>query len=125
VLVIDDEAYIRDVIGSMLRFCGYLGFFAADGLSGIEVYQRNRDKISLVLVDMMMPGLDGPSTMRMLRDLNPDVRLIAMSGMLENAALGPGSELDKVELLRKPIAAEALLNTIGQVINRNDPVANA
>ncbi|HEU5077940.1 MAG TPA: PAS domain S-box protein [Opitutaceae bacterium] len=121
VLVIDDEAYIRDVIASMLRYCGYTGFFAADGLKGIEVYQRNHDKIALVLVDMMMPGLDGASTMRMLRDLNPEVKLIAMSGMLENATIGPDTDLEKVELLRKPIAAEELLSTIGAAIGGKVP----
>jgi CheY-like chemotaxis protein len=66
---------------------------------------------------MMMPGLDGASTMRLLRDLNPEVRLVAMSGMLENAAFATGSELENVELLRKPITAEALLTTIARALS--------
>lgn len=117
ILIVDDEVYIRDVIGTMLRYCGYRGFFAAGGLDSLDVYQKHQHEIALVLVDMMMPGLDGGSTMRLLRDLNPDVRLVAMSGMLENASLGSGSELDNVELLRKPITAEALLTTIARALN--------
>jgi len=116
ILVIDDEPYIRDVVGSMLRYCGYRGFFAPNGLSGVETYQRHRDEIALVLVDMMMPGLDGAETMRLLRDLNPEIRLVAMSGMLESSAFGAGSDLESVELIRKPITAEALLSKIASVL---------
>jgi PAS domain S-box-containing protein len=116
VLVIDDETYIREVIASMLRFCGYRGFFADSGLRGVEMYQQNRDEISVALVDMMMPGLDGVATIRLLHDLNPDLRLIAMSGMLENASLGSDSDLQNVDLLRKPITAETLVSTIGNAI---------
>ncbi|HEY9155541.1 MAG TPA: ATP-binding protein, partial [Opitutaceae bacterium] len=117
ILVIDDEPYIREVIGSMLRYCNFRGFFGSNGHEGVALYKENRDKISLALVDMMMPGLDGEGTMRMLRKLNPSLKLIAMSGMLENAAITPGSELQDVELLRKPIAAETLMKTIVRTIH--------
>jgi len=112
ILVVDDEPYIREVIGSMLRYCNFHGFFGSNGHEGVALYQANRDKISLALVDMMMPGLDGEGTMRMLRKINPSIKLLAMSGMLENAAITPGSALEGVELLRKPIAAETLMKTI-------------
>jgi PAS domain S-box-containing protein len=117
VLVIDDEAYIRDVVATMLRYCGYTGFLASSGAAGLDLYQKHRDEIALALVDMMMPGLDGATTMRLLRDLNPDLRIIAMSGMLENAALGPESGLENVELVPKPITAEGLLTKIAAVLS--------
>jgi PAS domain S-box-containing protein len=117
ILVVDDEPYIREVIGSMLRYCNFRGFFGANGHEGVALYQENSDKISLALVDMMMPGLDGEGTMRMLRKLNPSIKLVAMSGMLENAAITPGSELEGVELLRKPIAAETLMKTIVKTLH--------
>jgi CheY-like chemotaxis protein len=119
ILVVDDEPYIREVIGSMLRYCNFRGFFGANGHEGVALYKENRDKISLALVDMMMPGLDGEGTMRMLRKLNPSIRLLAMSGMLENAAITPGSELEGVELMRKPIAAETLMKTIVKTLRAN------
>ncbi|PTY02532.1 hybrid sensor histidine kinase/response regulator [Opitutaceae bacterium EW11] len=120
ILVIDDEPYIRDVVGSMLKYCGYRGYFAASGHKGIEVYQKHQDEIALAIVDMMMPGLDGAATMRHLRELNPEARLIAMSGMLENSSFGPGSGLEGVELLRKPITAEDLLTKIAAVLGREE-----
>lgn len=116
VLVIDDEHFIRDVVGSMLRYCGYTGFFAASGLAGIQTYQQHRDQIALALVDMMMPGLDGATTIRALRDMNPEIRVIAMSGMLESSDFAPGTNLENVELLRKPVSAEALLTKIAEVL---------
>lgn len=123
ILVIDDEPYIRDVVGSMLRYCGYRGFYAPNGLSGVETYQRHRDEVSLVLVDMMMPGLDGAETMRLLRDLNPDILLVAMSGMLESTAFGAGSDLEMIELIRKPITAESLLTKIATVLARRNTLS--
>lgn len=119
ILVIDDEPYIRDVVGSMLRYCGYRGFFAPSGLAGIEIYQQHRDQISLVLIDMMMPGLDGAATIGLLRDINPEVVLVAMSGMVESSIFTSGSELENVELLRKPITAEALLKTIAAILAKH------
>ena len=92
VLVVDDEPYIRDVIATMLRYCGYKPFKAGSGAAGIELFQQHREEIDLALVDMI--------------------------GMLENAAFSPGSELEGVELLRKPITADALLSTLGGVLSR-------
>ena len=121
ILVVDDEPYIRDVIGTMLRYCGYKPFKAGSGSAGIELYQRHRDEIDLALVDMMMPGLDGAATMRHLRELDPNLILIAMSGMLENAAFGPGSGLENIELLRKPITTDTLLTSIATALTRGAP----
>jgi signal transduction histidine kinase len=116
VLVVDDEPYIRDVISSMLRFCNYRSFPAAGGQAGIELYRQNHHEIELALVDMMMPGMDGLTTMKRLREINAHLPIIAVSGMLDNAQLGPESGLDRVELLRKPITAELLLNKIARVL---------
>ncbi len=118
ILVIDDEAYIRDVVASILRYCGYRGFFASNGLEGLQVYRQNQDKISLVIVDMMMPVLDGPSTIKALRENNPSLRVVAMSGMLDHTVFEKDPSLRGVQLLRKPIAAEDLLGVMGATLSR-------
>jgi two-component system, cell cycle sensor histidine kinase and response regulator CckA len=117
VLVIDDEPYIREVISSMLRFCNYRSFPAAGGQAGIDLYREKVGEIELALVDMMMPGIDGATTMKRLRQINPHLPMIAVSGMLEESQLGDDSELKGVELLRKPITAEVLLNRIAAVLS--------
>jgi CheY-like chemotaxis protein len=117
ILVIDDEGYIRDVIGSTLRYCGYRTFIAAGGQAGLDLYQENCDEIDMALVDMMMPGLDGIATMKRLREMNPQLRLLAMSGMLENELLDNRDGLRGLGFLRKPVTVEGLLGKIAEVLN--------
>jgi PAS domain S-box-containing protein len=120
ILVIDDELYIREVIGSMLQYCGYQPIFAASGDDGVKIFQERHRDISLALVDMMMPGIDGVATIRMLREINAALPVIAVSGMLENEQINQIESSDRVELLRKPITAEALLTKIASVLPKRN-----
>jgi PAS domain S-box-containing protein len=116
VLVIDDEVFIREAVTSMLRHCGYTAFVAETGREGISLYLKNRDKIRLALVDIMMPGLDGFTTIRLLRDASPDLKIVAISGMLDNERFGTAPELRGVDLLRKPVSAEVLMGKIAAAL---------
>jgi CheY-like chemotaxis protein len=116
VLIVDDEISIREVVSSMLRYCGYKPFAAESGLTGLEIYRKHRDEISLALVDMMMPGIDGINTMRLLRELNPKLAMIALSGMLDNDQITTSAGFTDVELLRKPITAASLLGKIASTL---------
>jgi len=79
ILVVDDDAANRDVISQMLTSLGYTVFTAHNGLQAIEVYEKRRD-IDLVILDMIMPGLNGGETFDKIRNINPDVRVILSSG---------------------------------------------
>ena len=119
VLVIDDESFIRDVVGAMLRHCGYREFLAESGEAGLELYRNRRDQIQLALVDMMMPGMDGAATVAELRQLEPQLPIIVVSGMLENDQVGAAGVIANVDLLRKPITAEALLTKIADTLAKS------
>ncbi|MDH3529852.1 MAG: response regulator, partial [Acidobacteriota bacterium] len=75
---------------------------------------QNKD-IDIVLTDMAMPYLDGPSTIRALRKINPKLKVIGASG-LANATIGPSNELNLQGYLQKPFTTEALLETIAEVL---------
>ncbi|HKS24266.1 MAG TPA: response regulator [Thermoanaerobaculia bacterium] len=107
VLVIDDEMTIRDVTASTLQSSGYRVLTAAGGSEGITLYERNPD-VAVVLVDMLMPGVDGPATTRGLRKMNPNVRVIGMIGYTRQRMSGPAPDL----LLQKPFRAADLLAAI-------------
>lgn len=107
VLVIDDEMTIRDVTASTLRSSGYRVLTAAGGSEGIALYERNPD-VAVVLVHMLMPVVDGPATIRGLRKLNPNVRVIGMIGYTRQRMSGPAPDL----LLQKPFRAADLLAAI-------------
>src|SRR3954470_11871134 len=67
VLVVDDEECVRDVLDAMLRQQGFAVWLAADGWEALEVYRLHLAAIDLVLLDVRMPGLDGPATLTALR----------------------------------------------------------
>jgi CheY-like chemotaxis protein len=111
--VIDDEMAIRDVTAATLKSFGYRVLTAADGSEGIALYAQNPD-VAIVLTDMLMPVLDGPTTIRALRKLNPRLRIIGMSGYTRqrmNAAAAPDL------LLQKPFRAADLLNAISSTLS--------
>jgi PAS domain S-box-containing protein len=117
VLVIDDEKIVRDVFASILKRSGYRVFTACDGQSGVTLYSKNHDEIALVIVDMMMPGLDGRAVIRLLRKVNAEVRTLVVSGMLENDRLSVDGEFADVELVRKPVMSDVLLGKVAEQLS--------
>ena len=84
VLLVDDEESIRAVGQDMLQELGFSVLTASDGREGIDVFERHRDEISCVLLDLTMPRLDGEQTFRELRKIDPEVRVIISSGYNEH-----------------------------------------
>lgn len=119
VLVIDDEAAIREILQRVLEQFGYRVLIAADGLEGIGLFRAKRSEISAVLTDLMMPTIQGPEVIAELRDMDPDVRIVAMSGALElqtRLAEIPG----RLVLLHKPVSADRLLTVLKNVLPSPD-----
>lgn len=111
VLIIDDEEAIREITAATLRSYGYDVISAADGSEGVALYAQN-PKTAVVLTDMLMPILDGPTTIRALRRVNPNVRIIGMSGFASRPGNGPHPDI----LLQKPFRAADLLSAIQSVL---------
>jgi CheY-like chemotaxis protein len=119
ILVIDDETAVRDITRITLESYNYRVITASDGAEGLACYAQQRKDVSVVLLDMMMPILDGPATTRALQTINPDVRIIAASGLLDNARnSGVSGRMSPAvrAVLAKPYTAEKLLTTLDEVI---------
>jgi CheY-like chemotaxis protein len=80
VLVIDDSQPVRDILLALLSRSGYRVAQAADGEQGIALYRDHHRDISLVLLDVQMPRKSGMTTLTELREINPDVRCLLMTG---------------------------------------------
>src|SRR5207248_6514972 len=89
-LVVDDEQAIRDLARTMLEAYGYRVLTAADGREALAVFSDHRAEVQAVIVDMAMPVMDGPATIRALRRLDPDLRIAVATGL---AAGGQGAEV--------------------------------
>jgi PAS domain S-box-containing protein len=116
VLVVDDEAAIREITRTTLENFGYTALTASDGTEAVALYAQNRDSIGVVLTDMMMPYLDGTATIRALQKINPTVKVIASSGLADDGKATEAGDLGVKTFLSKPYTAEDLLNAIAEVL---------
>lgn len=116
VLIVDDEAAIRDITKETLEVYGYRVLTAQNGVEGLKAYEANRKEIDLVSTDMMMPYMDGGVLIRTLQRIDPNVKVIAVSGLMdgENAEIMAKTKVHG--FLQKPFKADKLLLTINSVL---------
>jgi two-component system, cell cycle sensor histidine kinase and response regulator CckA len=117
ILVVDDEASIREITKSTLKAFGYSVLTASDGTEAVALYAQNKDKVEMVLTDMMMPYMDGPATIRALQRIDPHVKIIASSGLSENGRAAEAAGIGVNKFLSKPYTAEKLLRAIAELLN--------
>ncbi len=116
VLVAEDEDSVREVTISTLEKYGYNVLTANDGAQAVAEYAQNTDKTKVILMDMMMPVMDGHASIRAIRKINPEVKIIAVSGLAEKDKLKNVAGYTNA-FLPKPYTAERLLKTIHEVLN--------
>ena len=119
ILVVDDEAIIRDTLEATMERYGYKALTAEDGAQAVALYSKYQDKISVVLTDMMMPFMDGPATIRALQRIDPDVKIIGASGLSENEKLIETRNLKIHGFLHKPFTTRDLLKLLAAALGRN------
>ncbi len=117
ILVVDDEAPIVEITKTALKTHNYKVFTANDGIEALAFYAEHQDEISLVLTDMMMPSMDGSTTIRTLQKLNPQLKIIAISGLASNEQVASEAGVGVKAFLSKPYTARELLNTINGVLS--------
>jgi signal transduction histidine kinase len=114
ILVVDDEAAIREITRRTLERAGYRVLLAADGSEAVAMFTAHRGTIAVVLTDMMMPVMDGPATIEALRAIDPAVRIVAASGLTMDA------QAQHVKrFLPKPYRAETLLRALKDTLAEN------
>jgi PAS domain S-box-containing protein len=116
ILVVDDEESIREITRGTLETFGYRVVTANDGTEALALYADKKNEIAAVLTDMVMPFMDGPATIRALQRMNPDVRIIAASGLGAGQRGAEGALEGVAVFLNKPYTAEKLLKTLAKVL---------
>ncbi|MDZ7992776.1 MAG: response regulator [Nostoc sp. EfeVER01] len=117
ILVVDDEAAIQEITTTSLEAHNYKILVASDGIEAIALYAQNRDKISAVLMDIMLPSLDGLTAMRTLQKINPQVRIIASSGLMSDNKLSAVAAIGVNTFLSKPYTVNELLLSLQKVLS--------
>ncbi len=116
ILIVDDEPAIRDIAGRILSTHGYRTLTACDGNEAITLFEQNRDKVKAIISDFMMPHMDGPTTIRGLRKVNPNVKTIMITGLGEDARVAEAKAAGSDFVLSKPFTAEQLLVSLKQLL---------
>ncbi len=118
ILLVDDDGGIRDSVSAFLKGNGYGVLTAVDGLDAVEKYGKTNDRsIDLVILDMVMPRMDGKEALIKMKEINPSVKAIGITGYTnytqeEMAAIG------MKKMLHKPFAFEELSNAVAEYIRR-------
>ena len=120
VLLADDEETVRLVGGQMIERLGLEPILAAGGEEALELFERDRDGIACVLLDLTMPGMSGEQTFDSLKEIDPDVQVVLCSGYNENDATQHFKGKGLAGFLQKPFTMRTLKEKLDLVLGADD-----
>jgi len=112
ILVVDDDELVRISVANLLQALGFTTSEASDGLEAIRLYQSRHGEFSLVLMDIVMPNLDGIDASKEIKTHDPAVKVVLMSGYSDR----PVVEAEADAFLSKPFTSRELLQTVEKVL---------
>ncbi|MBW4615681.1 MAG: PAS domain S-box protein [Desmonostoc vinosum HA7617-LM4] len=115
ILVVDDETQIREITTIILDNHNYKILTASNGIEALALYAQHKHQINAVLMDIMMPEMDGITAIRTLQRMNPQIRIIASSGMNSTEVFTQAAGGDVQAVLSKPYTAKELLKSLHQL----------
>jgi PAS domain S-box-containing protein len=118
ILLVEDDAAVRQVTRSLLEEFGYTVLEAADGIAAQDIFRRERERIGLVLCDLIMPKLNGRETLAALLKMKKGIKVIFMSGYTADIIADKGIAEAGMHLLLKPMNPGVLLNKIRAVLDK-------
>ena len=118
IMVVDDEAPVRSLTEKALEGAGYLVFTASDGREAVEFFREYQNAIDLVLLDVTMPKMDGRETFAHLEEINPEVKVILMSGYDEQSAVPGLTGSKRADFLQKPFRPSTMLERVQKMLKR-------
>ncbi len=116
ILIVDDEQAVRDVAVRILGGFGYRAVAAPGGLEALQRFALERTSIDAVITDMAMPGMDGPALVKALREIEPKVRIMGMSGHGDNAGSDSKTPWELPVFVSKPFTVERLLLAVHELL---------
>jgi two-component system cell cycle sensor histidine kinase/response regulator CckA len=117
ILVVDDEAAVRDLARTILENYSYRVLIAADGIDAVSVYTQHKDSIRVVVTDLDMPRMDGTQMIQALERINPSVRVICVSGLVDDRTPRGATQGAVRAVLQKPFSPAQLLKALRAALN--------
>ena len=120
VLLVDDEEIVRNIAFKMLTRIGYEVVLTSDGQEAVDFYQDHHEEIDLVVVDMLMPRMNGRDCFRRLREINPQVRAILSTGYSHNQSIQEVLDEGLLAYISKPFDLQEIASVVGSVLVEGD-----
>jgi len=117
ILVVDDEPIMRQMAGDILEECGYTTLFANNGEEAVEIFKENHNRITAVLLDMVMPKKSGKDAFILMKEIDSSLKVLLASGFKQDERTKSILELGVKDFLQKPYTISKLSKKIADVIN--------
>ena len=117
ILIVDDEAPIRELMERVLGQYGYHVLAAADGPSGVQQLRANRAQIDLVILDLVMPGLSGLKTFQLMREIDPEVKVLVSTGYSDKGQAKDVLSQGAQGFMQKPFTLHDMLRKVRTVLD--------
>lgn len=119
ILLVEDDDMVRQMTKMALERSGYKVYDAPNGEAGFEMAQLCRDRIDLLITDLVMPRTSGREVAERVKRLRPDIRVLYITGYTEDIVIRRGVELAAIDLLEKPFTPAALTRRVREILDRN------
>jgi two-component system, cell cycle sensor histidine kinase and response regulator CckA len=116
ILLVEDEEAVRSFAARALRMRGYNVLEASGGEEALEIVKSDDVKIDLIITDVVMPNMDGPTMVRHVKELKPDLAVIFMSGYAEEAFRRNDQNSEDIHFLPKPFGLKQLAAKVKEVL---------
>src|SRR5689334_20274845 len=116
ILIVDDFEPIRGILESAFKAVGISTYLAENGHAAVWLYEQHRNEIGLVLLDVNMPGLDGPDTFMQLRTLSPSLPIAFMSGDSSRYSVKDLLAMKPVDVFTKPLFVMEVAEVLKRVL---------
>jgi DNA-binding response OmpR family regulator len=120
ILVVDDEYNIRSMMKEIMEMSGLKVFTAGNGQDGVDLYKRNRKDIDLIIMDMVMPIMDGREAFKEIRKLNPKQKIFIISGYSQREDMEDLLENGAVGFMRKPFQVREIVDKVNEILGSNN-----
>jgi len=118
ILVVDDEEMIKDLARDILARYGYTVLTAGGGAEAVEVYRQHTKEIAVVVLDIVMPGVDGREVFRRIREIDPAAQVIISSGYNQERDATDLLKDGALKFVQKPYRIASLVGTVGEVLEK-------
>jgi CheY-like chemotaxis protein/two-component sensor histidine kinase len=119
VLLVDDEKTVREVAKEILEEFGYRVVTACDGVEGVAVFRAMKEDISIVLLDMTMPRMDGKAALKIMKEISPKIPVILSSGFSEHEFKGFTGDEKPSAFVQKPYRVKTLIAAIRKALSES------